>query len=73
VAASRSSRWGEAISWRARWPSNEDYLRLDYNALGLSGLTQNIQRHVWDCVIALINKDEGAPISLNCCHFISSP
>ena len=25
-----------------RWPSDEDYLGLDHNALGLCGLTQNI-------------------------------
>jgi hypothetical protein len=42
VAASRSSHRGEAISWRARWPSDEDYLGLDHNTLGLCGLTQNI-------------------------------
>jgi hypothetical protein len=26
VVASRSSRWGKAIPWRARWPSDENYL-----------------------------------------------
>jgi hypothetical protein len=35
VAASRSSRWGEAISWREQWLSDEDYLGLDHNNLGL--------------------------------------
>jgi hypothetical protein len=34
VVASRSSHRGEAISWKARWPSDEDYLGLDHNALG---------------------------------------
>jgi hypothetical protein len=62
VTASRSSR-------RALWPSDEDYLRLDHNALGLSDSTQNIERHVWDCVIAMLNKDEGAPISLTSYYF----
>jgi hypothetical protein len=42
VAASRSSRRGEAISWKTWWPSDEDYLRLDHNALGSSGSTQNM-------------------------------
>jgi hypothetical protein len=39
VAASGSSRRGEAIGEEARWPSNEDDTGLDHNALGLSGLT----------------------------------
>jgi hypothetical protein len=38
----RSSRRGEAISWREQWPSDEDYLGLEYNVLGLRGSTQNI-------------------------------
>jgi hypothetical protein len=40
VAASGSSRRGEATDEEARWPSNEDETGLDHNALGLSGLTQ---------------------------------
>jgi hypothetical protein len=39
VAASGSSRRGEATDEEAQWPSDEDDTRLDYNALGLSGLT----------------------------------
>jgi hypothetical protein len=39
VAASGSSRRGEASGEEARWPSNEDDTGLDHNALGLSGLT----------------------------------
>jgi hypothetical protein len=39
VAASRSLRRGEAISWSPRWPSDEDYLGLDHNAIGLCGST----------------------------------
>jgi hypothetical protein len=39
VAASGSSRRGEATGEEARWPSNEDDIGLDHNALGLSGLT----------------------------------
>jgi hypothetical protein len=40
VAASGSSRQGEATDEEARWPSDEDDTGLDHNALGLSGLTQ---------------------------------
>jgi hypothetical protein len=40
VAASGSSRRGEATDEEARWPSDEDDTGLDHNALGLSGLTQ---------------------------------
>jgi hypothetical protein len=40
VAASGSSRRGEATDDEARWPSDEDDTGLDHNALGLSGLTQ---------------------------------
>jgi hypothetical protein len=40
VAASGSSRRDEATDEEARWPSDEDDTGLDYNALGLSGLTQ---------------------------------
>jgi hypothetical protein len=40
VAASGSSRQGEATDEEAWWPSDEDDTGLDYNALGLSGLTQ---------------------------------
>jgi hypothetical protein len=40
VAASGSSRRGEAIDEEARWPSDKDNTGLDHNALGLSGLTQ---------------------------------
>jgi hypothetical protein len=40
VAASGSSRRGEAIGEEARWPSDEDETGLDHNVLGLSGLTQ---------------------------------
>jgi hypothetical protein len=39
VAASESSRRGEATGEEARWPSDEDDTGLDHNALGLSGLT----------------------------------
>jgi hypothetical protein len=39
VAASGSSRRGEATDEEARWPSDEDDTGLDYNALRLSGLT----------------------------------
>jgi hypothetical protein len=42
VAALRSLHRGEAISWRVRWPSDEDYLELDHNTIGLCGSTQNI-------------------------------
>jgi hypothetical protein len=35
-----SSRRGEATDEEARWPSGEDDIGLDHNALGLSGLTQ---------------------------------
>jgi hypothetical protein len=73
VVVSRSLCQGEAISWRARWPSDKEYLGLVYNALGLSGLTQNILGCVWDCVIAVINKDERAPISHTSCHSILPP
>jgi hypothetical protein len=40
VSASESSCRGEATDEEARWPSDEDDTGLDYNALGLSGLTQ---------------------------------
>jgi hypothetical protein len=40
VAASGSSRRGEATDEEAQWPSNEDETGLDHNALGLSDLTQ---------------------------------
>jgi hypothetical protein len=40
VAASGSSRRGEATDKEARWPSDEDDTGLDHNALGLSGLTK---------------------------------
>ena len=40
VAASGSSRRGEATDEEVRWPSDEDDTGLDHNALGLSGLTQ---------------------------------
>jgi hypothetical protein len=40
VAASRSSRRGEATDEEARWPSDEDDTGLDHNVLWLSGLTQ---------------------------------
>jgi hypothetical protein len=40
VAASGSSRRGEATGEDARWPSDEDDTGLDHNALGLSGLTK---------------------------------
>ena len=40
VAASRSSRRGEATDEKVRWSSDEDDTGLDHNALGLSGLTQ---------------------------------
>ena len=39
VAASGSSRRGEATDEKARWPSDQDYTGLDNNALGLSGST----------------------------------
>jgi hypothetical protein len=38
VAASRSSRRGEATGEEARWPSDEDDIGLDLYALGLNGL-----------------------------------
>jgi hypothetical protein len=37
VAVSRSSCRGKAISWSAWWPSDEDYIGLDHNALRLGG------------------------------------
>jgi hypothetical protein len=40
VAASGSSRRGEATDEETRWPSDEDDTGLDYNALRLSGLIQ---------------------------------
>jgi hypothetical protein len=40
VVASESSRRDEATDEEARWPSDEDGIGLDHNALGLSGLTQ---------------------------------
>jgi hypothetical protein len=40
VAASGSSRRGEATDEEAQWPSDEDDIGLDHNALRLSGLTQ---------------------------------
>jgi hypothetical protein len=40
VAASGSSRRGEATNEEARWPSDKDNTGLDHNTLGLSGLTQ---------------------------------
>jgi hypothetical protein len=40
VAASESSRRGKATDEEARWPSDEDDIGLDHNALGLSGLTK---------------------------------
>jgi hypothetical protein len=39
VASSGSSHRGKATGEEARWPSDEDDTGLDYNALGLSGLT----------------------------------
>jgi hypothetical protein len=39
VAASGSSRRGEATGEEARWPSDEDNTGLDLYALGLNGLT----------------------------------
>jgi hypothetical protein len=39
VAASGTSRRGEATDEETRWPSDEDDTKLDHNALGLSGLT----------------------------------
>jgi hypothetical protein len=39
VAASGSSRRGEATGEEAWWPSDEDDTRLDHNALGLSDFT----------------------------------
>jgi hypothetical protein len=39
VAASGSSRRGEATREEARWPSDEDDTGLDLYALGLNGLT----------------------------------
>jgi hypothetical protein len=39
VAASGSSRRGEATDEEARWPSDEDDIGLDHNVLGLSGST----------------------------------
>jgi hypothetical protein len=39
VAASGSLRRDEATDEEARWPSDEDNIGLDHNALGLSGLT----------------------------------
>jgi hypothetical protein len=38
VAASGSSRRGEATGAEARWPSDEDDTGLDLYALGLNGL-----------------------------------
>jgi hypothetical protein len=35
VAASGSSRRDEATGEKARWPSDQDYIGLDHNALGL--------------------------------------
>jgi hypothetical protein len=40
VAASGSSRQGEATDEETQWPSDEDDTGLDHNALGLTGLTQ---------------------------------
>jgi hypothetical protein len=40
MAASGSSRRGEASDEEAWWPSDEDDTGLDHNALELSGLTQ---------------------------------
>jgi hypothetical protein len=40
VAASGSSRRGEATDEETRWPSDKDNTGLDHNILGLSGLTQ---------------------------------
>jgi hypothetical protein len=40
VAASGSSRRGEATNEEARWPLDEDETGLDHNALGLSDLIQ---------------------------------
>jgi hypothetical protein len=40
VAASGSSRRGEATDEEARWPLDEDDTGLDHNNLGLSGSTQ---------------------------------
>jgi hypothetical protein len=72
VASSRSSRRDEAISWRARWPSDEDYLGLDHNTLELSGLTQNIYGQNWDYVITLLNRMRELPSFLPLSHsFIS--
>jgi hypothetical protein len=39
VATSGSSRRGEATDEEAWWPSDEDDTELDYDALGLIGLT----------------------------------
>jgi hypothetical protein len=40
VATLGSSRRDETTDEEARWPSDEDDIGLDHNALGLSGLTQ---------------------------------
>jgi hypothetical protein len=61
VATSRSSRQGKAISWRAWWPSDEDYLGLDHSALELSGSTQNIYGQNWNYVIVLLNMMKEPP------------
>jgi hypothetical protein len=43
MVASGSSHRGEATNEEAQWSSDEDDTGLDYNALGLNGLTQLYQ------------------------------
>jgi hypothetical protein len=73
VAVSGSSRQGEATGEEARWPSDEDYLRLDHTVLGSSGSTQNIYEQKWNCVIALLNRMSPQLFHFSLSSFLVSP
>jgi hypothetical protein len=72
VAASRSSRQGEAISEEARWLSDEDDTGLDLYALGLNGLVHLFLGAKLGMCNSPVKEDEGAPISLISSIFIFS-
>jgi hypothetical protein len=61
VAASGSSRRGEATGEEVRWPSDEDDIGLDHNTLGLSGLTQLYRGANRGLCIALLNRTREPP------------
>jgi hypothetical protein len=64
MAASGSSRRGEATGEEARWPSDEDDIGLDHNTLGLSGLTHLYLGAKLGLYNSPVKYNEGAHISL---------